>query len=142
MKKQAKTLKFYALVRKRTLEGRQNKLGKKFIPWITFVMLISEYNENHKAPKSKSADILKCPTLIVHCNVGYTDLNTLKTHGNSKSNEAFQQTMHSTFQQCKNFVTIDERPVHFILDEFESQDDIFSRPSDSSVPKDVLQIYY
>ena len=88
-------------------------------------MYISEYNENHKSLKSKSAYILKCPTVIVHDSVDNMDLNAFKTHGNSKSNKVFRPTMHSTFQQCKYSVATDEQLVYFILDEFESEDNIY-----------------
>ena len=53
------------------------------------------------------------------------DLNAFKTHGNSKSNKVFRPTMHSTFQQCKYSVATDEQLVYFILDEFESEDNIY-----------------
>ena len=121
-------------------------------------MPISEYNENHKALKSKSAYIvMRCAIWLLACNftksktppwvfftffkwykwhqiaphikrvqqsslhnnIDDTKLNTLKTHDNSKSNEAFNiPTMQyfniltikhfnngtfniSPFQQCK-----------------------------------------
>ena len=118
VKKWEKTSKLYSLVRRTALDKKMTELGTKFIRWIIFASAISEYFENHKALKSKSAYIvMRCAIWLLACNltksktppsmfstffklykwdqtaphnnIDDTKLNTVKTHNNSKSNKAF-----------------------------------------------------
>ena len=105
VKKWAKTSQLYALVRRRALDKRLNELWKKFIHWITFAMLISEYNENHKALKiNLNIEESNSHHCIIYIYRWYLNLNTLKTHDNSKSKEAFHILTMQKF--CGNRLAI------------------------------------
>ena len=70
VKKWAKTSKLYSLVRRTALDKKMTELGTKFIRWIIFALAISEYFENHKALKSKSAYIvMRCAIWLLPCNL-------------------------------------------------------------------------
>ena len=81
--------------------------------------------------------------IIVHYNVvgDLEDFDNSASHGNSKGTQVFRPTMHSVKQKCKEILSSTTKPPRFIMDDFEKEQDAFSRETDAVVPRNACQIY-
>ena len=53
----------------------------------------------------------------------------------------FRPTMHSVKQKCKEILSSTTKPPRFIMDDFEKEQDAFSRKTEAAVPPNARQIY-
>ena len=53
----------------------------------------------------------------------------------------FRPTMHSVKQKCKEILSSTTKPPKFIMDDFEKEQDAFSRKTDAVVPRNARQMY-
>ena len=79
--------------------------------------------------------------IIVHYDVvgDLEDFDNSASHGNSKgtcfsSNHAFRE------KKCKEILSSTTKPPRFIMDDFETEQDAFSRETDAVVPRNACQI--
>ena len=135
--------KMYVLIRRRAEDKRLQEKGVKFIRWITYIMPLWEYNKYYKSMRAMTKYNLQIDTVILHYNWNGDNetSNDTQPHGNSKNGETFRPTMHSVKAQCKTKLIEDSRPPRFIADDFEQNEDIFNRRTDSSLPRNMRQIY-
>ena len=59
----------------------------------------------------------------------------------ARERQVFHTTMHSVKQKCKVILSSTTKPPRFIMDDFEKEQDAFSRETDAVVPRNAGQIY-
>ena len=143
--RQASVDKIYAVIRRRAEDKMWKEKNVKYIRWITFIMPLEEYNKVNRTLKNKKNYDLQHNTIVVHYNVNDgepTNLDINASHGNSKKGDnAYRPTMHSVKHKCKEIIASNDRPARFIIDEFDKEEDVITRPTDSVVPRNSRQIY-
>ena len=59
----------------------------------------------------------------------------------ARGRKFFRPTMHSVKQKCKEILSSTTKPPKFIMDDFEKEQDAFSRKTDAVVPRNARQMY-
>ena len=100
-----------------------------------FIMPLHEYNITSKDIRSKKCFQLVHENIIVHYDVvgDLEDFDTSTSHGNSQGKQFFRPTMHSVKRKCKEILSSTTKPPRFIIDDFEKEQDAFSRKTDAVV---------
>ena len=131
----------YALIRRRSEDRKCKENGKKLCRTMMFIMPLHEYNITSKDIRNKKSLQLLHENIIIHYDVAgdLEDFNNCASHGSSKRTQVFRPTMHSVKQKCKEILSSTTKPPRFIMDDFEKEQDAFSR--ETVVPPNARQIY-
>ena len=107
------------------------------------IMPLHEYNITIKDTRNKKSLQLLRENIIVHYDVvgDLEDFDNCASHGSSKGTHVFRPTMHSVKQKCKEILSSTTKPPRLMMDDFEKEQDEFSRETDAVVPRNARQIY-
>ena len=110
---------------------------------MTFIFPLHEYNITNKDISNKISFQLLYKNIFVHYDLvgDLEDFGSSANHGNSKGTQVFRATVHSMKQKCKEVLSSTTKPPRFIIDDFEKEQDEFSRETDAAVPRNAPQIY-